>query len=678
MTTSSEVVYLIGWAAGAWLLGLAMLFIIGKALSAATLHSVQTADPNLAVTPAQRLIRRIYRVVVNVTGFYYYISIPFVVALALAAAAGSAYAVFLLPRIPVKLIVVVLFFAFAMLMMIWSCLRSLFVRIRDEDPGRALSEAEAPGLWALAREVAAEVGTRPVDVIYMTPGGDVAVFERGRAIDKARDQAKRALILGLGVVDGFGLDAFRAVLAHEYGHFLHRDTAGGDVALRVNATMGRFAMSMFEQGNAQWWNIGWQFVRFYHWFFQRITHGASRLQEINADRVAARAYGKRAFEAGLRHVIRRAVALQHEEALLLHRVSSGDEPVWAGPGATAAVTQGEPAGQRVAAPTSALLAAPIMPGSSYLRADIRRQVEIQVDAIWSAETSEDDTHPSPVERIRLLDRLRSEPETPGDPAHSNGHAGLTLAELFAEPERLRAEHAARQADFMRNQGEAHRAYHLDLLNQINAHIATDRALVEPIRDRAWILMQINDYPASIAGFTEAIARGVTEQELCYYGRGLAHGKLGRFEDAAADLRKAVSLDPRLEAKTGDGRFELGLALLRGGRPEAAIPEFTRAAELEPQRLTILLRRAEAHFAHGDLEQAEVDYTTVLRIDPRCAEALAGRSVLYQAQQRLAESIADAHAALEIEPSLRATCPRLADLAALEPLDPEPPIEQTRP
>src|SRR5205807_888086 len=104
---------------------------------------------------------------------------------------------------------------------------------------------------------------------------------------------------------GLRVEAFRAVLAHEYGHFLHRDTAGGDVALRVDATMREFAAAMARRGQLAWWNIGWQFVRLYHLIFRRITHGASRLQEINADRVAARRRGKPALGEGRRHVIRR-------------------------------------------------------------------------------------------------------------------------------------------------------------------------------------------------------------------------------------------------------------------------------------------------------------------------------------------------------------------------------------
>ena len=39
--------------------------------------------------------------------------------------------------------------------------------------------------------------------------------------------------MGIGLLPGFSQDSLRAVLAHEYG-LSHRDTAGGDVALRVN------------------------------------------------------------------------------------------------------------------------------------------------------------------------------------------------------------------------------------------------------------------------------------------------------------------------------------------------------------------------------------------------------------------------------------------------------------
>jgi hypothetical protein len=72
------------------------------------------------------------------------------------------------------------------------------------------------------------------------------------------------------------------VLAHEYGHLAHSDTAGGDVALRVNLDMMKFAFAMARARHAVWWNIGFQFLRLYHVLFRRISYGATWLQEVLA------------------------------------------------------------------------------------------------------------------------------------------------------------------------------------------------------------------------------------------------------------------------------------------------------------------------------------------------------------------------------------------------------------
>src|SRR2546423_9711804 len=137
----------------------------------------------------------------------------------------------MLGHVPVKLIAVLVIGA---VVTVYQMIRSLFVKREQEDPGRALREEEAPGLWALTREVAGVVGTRAVDEIRVTPGTDLAVYERGSARERRRGAAARGLILGVGVLNGFGTNAFPAVLAHEYGHFSHRDTAGRGAAPRAN------------------------------------------------------------------------------------------------------------------------------------------------------------------------------------------------------------------------------------------------------------------------------------------------------------------------------------------------------------------------------------------------------------------------------------------------------------
>jgi uncharacterized tellurite resistance protein B-like protein len=258
-------------------------------------------------------------------------------------------------------------------------IRSLFIKLEREEPGRALTQDEAPELWALTRRVAETIGTRPVDEIRITPGTDVAVYERGSRREKANDQGHRILLLGLGVLNGFEINGFRAVLAHEYGHFSHRDTAGGEVALRVNEDMIKFARAMVLSRQNVWWNLGFQFLRIYHFIFRRISHGATRLQEVLADRVAAVKYGAAAFEAGLRHVIQKTAEFN----------------------VTATREIRESAQMRRA-----------LQNVYELPAVATDEVAQAAEGALNRQTSEDDTHPSPNDRFRLTKRIVLQTEPP--------------------------------------------------------------------------------------------------------------------------------------------------------------------------------------------------------------------------------------------------------------------------
>lgn len=220
-----------------------------------------------------------------------------------------------------------------------------------------------------------------MDEIRVTPGTDLAVYERGTMSEKKNDTAKRILILGVGVLNDFRQNAFSAVLAHEYGHFNHRDTAGGDVALRVNSDMVIFARAMYRSGQAVWWNIAFNFLRVYHFIFRRISHGATRLQEILADRVAVYNYGARAFKEGLSHVIRRDLEFQRL------------------------------AGKELEAAVAARRAVENLYELSLGEGVRDRSIEEEYDKAINRLTTEDDTHPSPANRFSLASRIISRGES---------------------------------------------------------------------------------------------------------------------------------------------------------------------------------------------------------------------------------------------------------------------------
>lgn len=361
-------------------MGLAFLLIAGKYLSGRTLASIETADPNSSLSSSEASIRGYYRSLIQFAGSYYYISLPVVILLVIAVAGSVIYGFLLLGRIPIRLILIL---GVGGLITIWKMIQSLLVKIATEDPGRALTREEAPALWGVADEVAAKVGTRPIDDIRVTPGTEMAVYEHGSRRERELDHAKRILLMGVGLLNGFQQPAFRAVLAHEYGHFSHRDTAGGDVALRVNQDMMKFAVAMAQHGQAVWYNIAFQFLRLYHFIFRRITYGATRLQEVLADRVAARLYGSLAFEQGLTHVIRRSVEFQHEATQEIERAKQACRP---------------------------------LRDLYALEASSEPSVDEEVSKVLAAPTTEDNTHPGPADRFRLVSRVTTPSDVPAEGA----------------------------------------------------------------------------------------------------------------------------------------------------------------------------------------------------------------------------------------------------------------------
>lgn len=368
-------VYLVG----AWVLGLAILFGAGKFLSARTLHSIENSDPNDITGGGQAGLRKLYRIIINFAGVYYYLSQPIVMLLVLVFTVTIIGGFFFIGTIPVYIVLVI---GFVGLATIYYMVKSFFVRPKIEDPGRVLSEDEAPGLWVLVRDVAKTLETRPVDEIRITTGSEVAVYERGGLIAKMQDKAERILIIGTATLNGFSQNAFRAVLAHEYGHFSNRDTAGGDVAFRVNADIMNLAMAMGQSGTATFYNVGFQFLRFYHFLFRRITHGASRLQEILADRVAVYQYGAEDFRQGLSHVILRELEFNHV------------------------------AEKEINAAFAANRAMQNLYNLTIDDESIKKDLKQKFDEYISRQTTEDDTHPSPQDRFKLIEQIKSKGNEP--------------------------------------------------------------------------------------------------------------------------------------------------------------------------------------------------------------------------------------------------------------------------
>src|SRR5262249_9605196 len=151
-----------------------------------------------------------------------------------------------LGTIPIRAVLLIVIFVSVS---IGAMVRGLFSRRADLAPGPELDLVKLPDLRRAVSEVAQRIGTRPADVVYVTPGAQIAVFERGGVVKQLAGRRQRCLILGVATLEGLSIRPFKSILAHEYGHFSNRDTAGGAFALAVRRSVGATAQRLFQSGN---------------------------------------------------------------------------------------------------------------------------------------------------------------------------------------------------------------------------------------------------------------------------------------------------------------------------------------------------------------------------------------------------------------------------------------------
>jgi Zn-dependent protease with chaperone function len=317
------------WTLVVWLGVMGVLLGAGYALSWLTLRAVgrvaATEASSGTGTAREQRLRKLYKVVLLLCGVYFYLSIPILLMTIVAAGCGVVYLFFAMGVIPIKFVFCI---GILVVVTIGVVLRSLVVGVEQGPLGYRVDLDRQPRLRELLQDVAGEVGTRSVGAVYLTPGTDMAVNERSGLWSSLRGaRAERSLIMGIGLFDGLTQLQLRSVLAHEHGHFRNQDTAGGWVALAVRRSLYAMIIRLASSGVASAFNPVWWFLRAYHRVYLGVSQGASRLQEVLADRWAIQAYGTAAFVAGYRHVVARSVQFEHQVQATIQEVVDAGRPL---------------------------------------------------------------------------------------------------------------------------------------------------------------------------------------------------------------------------------------------------------------------------------------------------------------------------------------------------------------
>ncbi len=159
-------------------------------------------------------------------------------------------------------------------------------------PGPRLGPGGQPRVFAEIREVAAATGqAMPADV-YLILEVNAWVSQRGGFMGFG---SRRVMGLGLPLLQALDVSEFRAVIAHEFGHYHGGDVGIGPWIYKTRAALGRTLQELGEHS-------GFLTIPF-HWYaalFFRVTHAVSRHQELLADALAAKVAGASALGRGLR------------------------------------------------------------------------------------------------------------------------------------------------------------------------------------------------------------------------------------------------------------------------------------------------------------------------------------------------------------------------------------------
>ena len=160
---------------------------------------------------------------------------------------------------------------------------------RDEHfvaPGPLLDPDRSPRLFEEIQEIAKRSGQEAPKSVYLTHDMNAWVSRRGGFMEVDTHQL---MALGLPLMGTLSVSQFRAVLAHEFGHF-----SSGDATLAPWVYGTRKALARTIQNLARRRSQAAFLFVFYGKLFMRVTSSVSRTQELAADALAVRITGSKA------------------------------------------------------------------------------------------------------------------------------------------------------------------------------------------------------------------------------------------------------------------------------------------------------------------------------------------------------------------------------------------------
>lgn len=191
--------------------------------------------------------------------------------------------------------------------LLWEMVKAFRFRAKLPSNFRSIEAQEYPALFAIINEVTNNLHLSPIEQVYISPDATAAVFIQPQ-LRNLLFEPKRNLVIGMGFLTQMDDDEIRAVLYHEFGHYVQTEMKS---SLSVY-TVGQFSQS-FVSTKEMKKESTWQqqlkvqlllFTYFTIWFCNRINKSYSQLakkMEYDADDVAVKYVGSSTLQRALLH-----------------------------------------------------------------------------------------------------------------------------------------------------------------------------------------------------------------------------------------------------------------------------------------------------------------------------------------------------------------------------------------
>ena len=181
---------------------------------------------------------------------------------------------------------------------LWSLLPR---KVPFETNGVAVDLSRETRLRAEIEGLARALNEKMPEEVYLVPVANAAVLERGK---------RRIMLLGLPILQLLTVSEFRAILAHEFGHYYAGDTRMGPWVYRARINMAQVITRLGRDSVVLSFLSRWAVVALLRlailgglslWWklFNRVTQYISRRQEYRCDELACLLGGSESFAKGL-------------------------------------------------------------------------------------------------------------------------------------------------------------------------------------------------------------------------------------------------------------------------------------------------------------------------------------------------------------------------------------------